>query len=442
MNNKKRQYKEQKNKVQLKKIRYTVLPVICLAAFLCAGCSFDTIIERGMRGESSGPISMESTPIVDYTVPKLFPHILVDVTGYRTEGAKRAVVKGKVLPETFELVDAQTGATVYTGELKDVEYNQEQGMYSAYADFQSCKQEGSYYLECGYVGRSYTFPLEEKLYERLFGEVCQEMMEGCREQSVSSLDVKRMLLAYEWYGQIFPDEDGDEIPDLLMAVIDWIEAVGRESEGEAQNVSYAAVLAKFSYLYQKYDRQYATECLKRASVVFEQSQNDMQKDAECFHALTELYRATGLDTYNNQIVEYKTYFESHTDYTEEDGYLHGAMVYMSTRQSVDVELCAMFMNELMEQGEAISGLYEEMIHPMKAHNNGAADLLGHAAELACANYVMNNYQYNYVMEEFLHYLRGRNLQSVDFYVEEPETKSKYLILLAQLVAVQKAGKVG
>ena len=420
-------------------IRYTVLPGVCLAAFLCAGCNFlpDTSSQPGGNGLNTSKVgSMESTPLVDYVVPQLYPNILVDVTGYRPEGVKRAAVKGRQLPETFRLVDKDTDEVVFTGTLGNVEYSPELGLYSAYADFDEWKQEGSYYLECEYVGRSYTFSLEQGLYDRLFEESCQDIMTACREQTVTLSDLNKLLLAYEWYGEVFADTDGDEIPDVLEAVADWIEATGEEPVAEGKEAVYTAVLTKFSYLYQKYDRDFATDCLKHASVVFDQRQNKVHQDAECFQALTELYRATGLATYGNQIEEYKTYFETHSGFTEGNGYLYGAMTYINTRQQVDVELCEIFMNALMERGEVIGGVYREMIHPVTAHNNGAQDMLRHASELACANYVMNNYQYNHIMEEFLHYLRGRNAQSVDFYDLETEGKSDYLIMLAQLVAVQ------
>lgn len=416
-------------------IRRAVLPGLCLAAFLCAGCSFSSADLPETEGGKT--VSMESTPVVDYTVPKLVPNVLVDVAGYRAEGYKRAAVKGRRLPVTFNLVDARTGEVVFTGVLERGEYNAEQGLYSAYADFHEWKQEGSYYVECEYVGRSYTFVLEQGLYDRLFTEICQELISACGEQTVTLEDINRMLLAYEWYGDVFPDGNGDTIPDALEAVADWIEATGEQPVAEGQEASYAAVLAKFSYLYQKYDRQFATECLKRASVVFDQPQNTMQEDAESFHALTELYRATGLYTYRSRIEAYRTYFENHTGFAEADGYLYGAMTYLNTRQPVDREICKIFMDSVMEQGETISELYGEMIHPVTAHNNGASDLLRHAWELACANYVMNNYQYNHVMEEFLHYLRGRNALSVDFYAGETKERSGYLLILTQLVSVQE-----
>ncbi len=420
-----------------------MLPTICLAHFLCAGCGAAAVSEGTQTGgETVNVVSMESKPVVDYTIPQMYPNIMVDAAGYRLEGSKLATVKGKKLPNTFSLMDAQTGEKVYTGVLKHVQYNDKQELYSAYADFGCWKQEGSYYLECEHVGRSYEFTIEAGLYERRFEEICQELIEGCSEQTVTNEDVNRLLLAYEWYGHIFADQDGNEIPDVLEAVADWIEVTEAQSaqkepsQPSAQDASYAAVLAKFSFLYQTYDKEYATDCLKRASVVFEKTQSTVQKDAESFHALTELYRATGVYSYNSQIIAYKTYFENHTGFTEEMGYLHGAMTYMATRQKVDTGLCTMFMEDLMEQGESINDVFEEMIHPVTARNNGATDLLAHAQQLACANYVMNNYQYNHVMEEFLHYLRGRNAQSIDFYAENMGNKTEYLIVLSQLVAVK------
>ena len=87
----------------------------------------------------------------------------------------------------------------------------------------------------------------------------------------------------------------------------------------------------------------------------------------------------------------------------------------------------------MARGEEISGNHEDLIHPLAAKNNGSTDLLKRAIELSCANYVLNNYQYTNMIEEFLHYLMGRNPESVSFYGSDEE-KNGYLLLLAQLVA--------
>ena len=67
-------------------------------------------------------------------------------------------------------------------------------------------------------------------------------------------------------------------------------------------------------------------------------------------ALTELYRAAGLYTYRNQILEYKDFFEDNTSYLEETAYLYGSMTYLATRQPVDVDLCTVFMESIRNPG--------------------------------------------------------------------------------------------
>lgn len=74
-----------------------------------------------------------------------------------------------------------------------------------------------------------------------------------------------------------------------------------------------------------------------------------------------------------------------------------------------------------------------MTDPVTARNNGSEELLKRAIQVSCVNYVMNIYQYTIVVEEFLHYLMGENLESVSFYDEDSD-RSEYLLLLTQLAA--------
>ena len=195
-------------------------------------------------------------------------------------------------------------------------------------------------------------------------------------------------------------------------------------------------LAKFSYLYQKYDLEFANLCLKRASMVYSQAQAPGQRDANTFLALTELYRATGLYTYGNRILEYKPYFLDDGSFLDENGYLYGAMTYMVTKQRVDVELCNLFMDCLLARGEEISDRHEETVGFASARENGQEDVLRQARQISGANYVLRTYQYDCITEDFVHYLMGCNLQAESFYPDE-ENRGSYLILLAQLASIQE-----
>ena len=379
---------------------------------------------------------MESTPVVEYSVPRTLPNVLVDTRGYTAECEKRAAVKGRELPDTFRLIDAETGEEVYSGLLEKITYNDELGLYTGIACFDEFVTEGNYYLECDKVGQSYRFGIEDSMYAELFREVYDRQMEACGDNSLTVSDAMWLMVAYEWYGGVFPDDNGDQVPDVLKALQSWISFMEDKELDAGDGALYAAFLAKFSYNYQKFDQAYATDCLRRASTVFGQVQAAPGKDADAFFALTELYRATGLYTYRNQISDYRSFFENNGSYLEEKSYLFGTMTYMSTRQRVDLELCELFMNNLTDRGEEISKIYEEMIHPVSARNNGTDDLLKSATELSCANYVLNSYQYTQITEAFLHYLMGQNAESVCFYPEEGEGNN-YMLLFAQLAEIHK-----
>ncbi|MCM1191407.1 MAG: glycoside hydrolase family 9 protein [Butyrivibrio sp.] len=422
--------------------RLRLLLLCCLTAGFLSGCGKtqgpeeaedDTIV----KNPYAGVVSMETTPVIDYTLPRLLPNILVDTRGYSAGDGKVAAVKGRKLPGEFGLVDALTGEEVYRGAVEEVVYHDELGLYSGCLDFSDFRQNGTYYLECDIIGCSASFEIQEKRYTDLFAEVYGVMTDSIRERELALPEAVALLEAYEWYEDIFPDEDEDSIPDVLKELQGWVSYMEGNGVDEEDEALYAAFLAKFSYLYQRFDRRYATDCLKRASTVFGQAKAVIGRDADTFFALTELYRATGRYTYRRQIADYKSFFEDNSSYLEERSYLYAAMTYMDTRQRVDVELCRNFMGNLRDRAEETSKHCGDMTHPVAARNNGSADLLKGVVELSCANYIMNNYQYTEVMEDFLHYLMGRNRESVCYY-ENGEDRGSYLLLFAQMAALHEA----
>lgn len=407
--------------------------VICMVLFVSVLCSCGYWAETREQENAvpyTGAMAMEDTPVVDYVTPRMSCNILADLEGYSAEGKKEVAVKGKELPEEFRLVNAFTGETVYRGILEDTTYLEEQELAIGYADFSDFSEEGKYYLECDIIGQSYRFEIHDQHIGELFLESYERMASASRAGTLPVEDAVLVLEAYEWYSEIFPDKNYDKTPDILADLRTWITCMEAEPDME-ETALYAAFLAKFSYNYQNFDRQYATDCLKRASTVFGQNKGAAGMDADSFFALTELYRATGLSTYGNKIVEYKSFLKSDSAYLEEAGYLYGGMTYIVTRQNVDVDICDIFMVDMRAQAEEISNLYRDMLHPVNAGNNGTEDLLKSAIEVSCANYVTNNYQYTGIVEEFLHYLMGENLNSVNFYEQDGE-KAEYLLLLAQL----------
>ena len=104
------------------------------------------------------------------------------------------------------------------------------------------------------------------------------------------------------------------------------------------------------------------------------------------------------------------------------------------RQPVDVDLCTVFMESIRNRGEELAKRSHNMIDAVMNVNNGTEDLLKRAEELSCANYVLYSYQYTEILEDFLHYLMGRNRDSVSYYPEEGDA-ADYLLLIAQQVSL-------
>lgn len=423
--------------------------ILCLTAADLSGCGRaeeEVPEETIVPNPYAGAVSMEEAPVLDYAVPRLLPNILVDAKGYSVGEGMTAAVRGSRLPEEFALVDALTGEEVYRGVIEEVVYQEKDGYYSGYADFSDFRGTGRYYVKCELIGCSADFPIREGQYMALFEEIYGEMVDACRRRELSVADAVALLEAYEWYGEIFPDEDGDQVPDVLKALCGWISYREENGVDEEDEALYAAFLAKFSFLYQKFDREYASDCVKRASTVFGEVQTRRKKAGEDdrpqgdhFFALVELYRATERYTYRSQIADYRSFFEDNDSYLEERSYLHAAMTYLDTRKRVERDLCRDFINTLMERAEDTAKNSAALIHPVEGKNGGPADLLKGAVELSCANYIMNNYQYTAVTEDYLHYLMGRNLESACFY-DDGEDRGSYLLLLAQLAAIHEAGK--
>lgn len=377
--------------------------------------------------------SMEEAPIVDYLVPQPLPNILTGRQGYSVSDVKKAFVTGRELPETFTLVNGRTGEAVYHGPIKEKAYDAELALYVGYVDFSQVEEPGSYYVECDLIGQSYWFDIKEQLYQELFQETYGEVVKACEGGSLSVLGAMRLLEAYEWYGELFPDQNRNDIPDVLEKLQGWVAYMEENGAGAGEEALYAAFLAKLSYNYKNYDYQYATECLKRAATVFGQAPDTAVRDADSFYALTELFRATGLNTYRNRILEYKDFFQDNTTYTEEESYLYGSMTYLVTRQKVDAELCELLMYTIMKRGQEIAEQYWDMVAPSPSGSNTPEDLMKYVSELSCANFIWNNYQYTNIIAEFLHCLMGRNLESVNYY-ENDGDRTGYLRLFTQLAA--------
>lgn len=271
---------------------------------------------------------------------------------------------------------------------------------------------------------------------------------GSRDVAKGCRTINSLLLAYELYPDAFGDamgipESGNGVPDILDEVkyeIDWllkmqdaksgavyasVSSVDNKTSGYIlyidgitmdATIHFAAAIARFSYLYQSYDLEFATLCLKAADRAYRYAQQylaDISQE-QYFHAAAELYRATGGYQYHNVV---KTYLEQNPQPDlENDFAFWGCVTYLSTKQAVDMNLCSIVIQDLMRKVETISFASKSSKLLVKtSENQGShAGLLRDMTRLAVVDHIITNHEYATVLENHLHYMLGRNLQSISY----------------------------
>lgn len=439
--------------VRVKKVLSEVPLKYCVKLLLFALCALETVYLTGCGMAPAEAVmtettvtAMENSPVTEYEVPFYTPGLMVDCEGYSCFGRKEVFFQGNRLPGEFRILEKGTGQVVYTGNFVDVTYNEKVGMYTGSADFSSLQEEGNYYLECDESGESHPFVIQKGMYETFFGDLYRQIAADCEEDKLTPEEVITLLEIYEWYPGAFSDEDGDKVPDVLNSLKRWVEFREAKDEGErntsagqgentANAMLYSAILARLSYLYQKFDAGYAAECLKMATELFDRTEGEAQKSVERFLALTELYRVAGGKKYGEAILAYAD-FSPQGEEQKEALFIYAVMTYMSTHRSSNMDMCEVWMNSLMDEAQEIAKDYTGILDHFAEKLPEQAELLKYAMKVSCANYIMNNHQYTRVGEDFLHYLMGRNGKSENMYAGE-EHRTEYLLLLAPMAVNEK-----
>lgn len=455
------------------------------------------MVSPGNQEGNKGQESLGLDPAFDYEVPISRPGILVNQTGYVPEGKKIAVFRGSRMPDSFEVVNEETGEVVFAGKVEDERYNDILEEYNSYGVFDELEEPGSYYIQAPILGRSYSFRIEKSIYDDAFYLACKkyyfsrcgialvEELAGdaahtachtqaafLREDDSISVDVSggwhmdenysksvvkgsqviaNLLLAYELHPGAFPDktgipESGNEIPDILDEVkyeADWMLKMQDSATGGVYSetvvkekntapyatklescvepvtleatASFAAVMAKFSYIYQAYDTAYATECLRAADRAWRFMENSRSgKEIEQrFFAATELYRATGYSSYRRAA---EGYLKEGSYDMEDDYFFWGCTTYISTKQSVDINICSDVMKALMNDAESISGRARGagyLTFGNKEQDNND-ELLHEMMRLTVADHIIANHEYETIIENHIHYFMGRNGKAISY----------------------------
>lgn len=302
---------------------------------------------------------------------------------------------------------------------------------------------------------------------------------GQKNVDSAARTIATLLLAYELYPDAFTDdvgipESGNGIPDILDEIkyeIDWllkmqdsqtgavyggitVYAKDGDSSSKVAEVyvepasleackGFAMALAKFSYLYQNYDTEYATNCLKTADRAWKYvtlNEKDKEADAEKFAAAAELYRASGQETYHQYLTQYLRSEAYKTQWNET--VMVGCVTYLSTKHTVNRGYCENVMNLLMEKAEEISYVAREAVYfaAEKGEQDYCGQMLLEMMNLSVVNRIISNHEYETVIENHLHYFLGRNEAAENHVTDNAgimkqfEQDSKLILMLSGILA--------
>lgn len=183
---------------------------------------------------------------------------------------------------------------------------------------------------------------------------------------------------------------------------------------------FAMCLARFSYLYQDYDREYAMTCLKAAERAFKYAlvnQTDDAQDSWRFAAAAELYRASGQQECRYYLEKYLE--EELKNEQEQEGALPcflGSVTYLMTRRTVNREYCSECIARLLQRAETLSAQMKKEPFYVQANEDQTnhSELLQKMLWMATVNYIITNHEYETIIENHLHYFMGRNKLSISY----------------------------
>ncbi len=283
---------------------------------------------------------------------------------------------------------------------------------------------------------------------------------GSKNVESASKTLATMLLAYEIFPDAFSDnigipESDNQVPDILDEAryeVDWLwkmqnpetgevySAVSvSDKESEGKNITsyvemstpescraFAFVMAKFGYLYQNFDKEYATSCLQAADRAWKYAElndenadsvilDDKAKAAQRFAAAAEIYRASGLEEYRKFVEEYLKQSNPQNAFDNEMEF-YGAVTYINTKQPVDTEICGAIIKPILKKAEDISAKAREskFLVPGNVEQSDNAELLNQMIYMTLVDYIISNHEYDTIIENYLHYFLGRNHQSITY----------------------------
>ena len=345
------------------------------------------------------------------------PTVLIDREGYLPGEEKKCFflrdAADKNESDVFYVVDKKTRKTVFTGTMtSSSEGNVCMGRFS------DVKTEGEYYIEAPFIGRSYVFRIGKDVSGIKQKIIFDNMKDPGRDGTI--YDTAKKLL---WLCRIEESYGADsEIKDFQS------ELAERLVNGEA-TVSYnditdakdditfrlAAEVSYYGLLNKRGQEEKAAEYLKDAQRLYGEisditsRRESMENDRLMFLAAASFYKETGEEKYHEKILElYEKMKDEGAIKTDDDTYLSGALMYLSTVYDTDIDICG----EMMEGILSLARAYCDNTYGSEFYIIGRDKDLNDMADMLYITCVIEqtviSREYVDIMSDTMHYYFGAN----------------------------------
>ncbi len=384
--------------------------------------------------------SMESSPVLEYEMPRMVPSVLVDRDGYSSNEVIYALICSGKLPEKYYVRYSDTKENAYIGTYEEAEYDPDRELYTARFVLEDFTDEGEYYIYTDELGSSYSFRISATYYQDIYWDLIGEECEKISRGETDPWETYAVLYSYERYKDVLYGIKEDA-PDVLSAVGAWI--AGKDIDSLSGNDGYVAValLSKFGYNYKAVEEKLATECIRKAAALykgFAEPSDDEEKKA-AFLALSELYRTSATRSYAEEILRMSEYLTSKKEMFDSRYVLYGSMGYMTTRQSVDRAFCDKMMENLLYKCRDMND-NSKLVENDNASSADPEMLLMYAQQFAAMNYILDGYEYNEQILNIEHYLSGRNTEAYVYDIAG-ESTADAVAVYAWLAWLENNGKL-
>jgi endoglucanase len=192
---------------------------------------------------------------------------------------------------------------------------------------------------------------------------------------------------------------------------------------------YSAVMALFSYEYERFDKEYARECADIAAIVYKNAESKYEEasikekrdaDDKRYWAAAQLYKLTGRN-------EYKLAAEGYCEdppkgfNRDKSGYL-GTIAYLTCYNRIDLNVGELLITSLMD--DINNSVRESFKEDFLACGSDEPDdreigvIYEKARLMVLGNYISKNIRYVEGGENQVAYLYGRNMLGKDYAFEE------------------------